>query len=64
MVIQYFKPQQDPVALRLLKLNCFSLFHSHFFFNIDPNSDISGNAVTKPEMLQDKLVQLTHHGKP
>lgn len=34
MVIQYFKPQQDPVALRLLKLNCFSLFHSHFFLTL------------------------------
>lgn len=41
-------PQWDPVALLLLKLNCF--FRSQSLVIVDLNLDISGNAAINPQM--------------
>lgn len=69
-MIKILFSQWDPVALLLLKPNCFSISQSSFKVNL--NSDISGNvAITsRTSHPQDfsffpeyKLVWLTHSGK-
>lgn len=45
---QVLLSQRDPVALLLLKLNCF--FGSQSLVLVDLNLDISGNAAINPQM--------------